>query len=214
MLGRPLVASRMLAGLTSRWIRPARARRRARRRPVDERERVAPGRARPLAREQLAQVGALDVAHRDEQRPVRLAGLEDGDDVRVVERGRELRLTQEPGPELAVLGERWERAASVPPCDPAGVVSEVDDAHPATTEQPVDPVAGQYRPDPRIRADAHWFAPQRLAPYGRMVKTTVYEHARGRVRPRPIIPLIEGKGSPPNLAERDEEYLAAGIGQG
>ena len=82
----------------------------------------------------------------------------------------------------------------------------------------------------------------RQAPYGRMMKTTVYlpealkrsieriaaqerrseadviraaldEYTRGRVRLRPMIPLIDGKGSPPDLAERDEEYLAAGIGQ-
>ena len=165
-----------------------------------------------------------------------------GSIVLVVERGREFRLAQEPGPELAVLGERGSEQLQCHLSLQRWVVSEADDAHPATTEQPVDSVAGQLRPDPRIRADAHWFAPQRLAPYRRMVKTTVYlpeslkhsveriaalerrseadviraaldEYARVRMRPRPIIPLIEGKGSPPDLAERDEEYLSAGIGQ-
>ena len=59
---------------------------------------------RALLVEQLPQVGSLDVAHRDEQGAVRLAGLEDRDDIRVVERSGELRLPQEPRPELRVLG--------------------------------------------------------------------------------------------------------------
>ncbi len=74
----------------------------------------------------------------------------------------------------------------------------------------------------------------------RMVKTTVYmsESVKERVervaarerrteadviwaaltayvaeRQRPRLPLFESKGAPPDLAERDEEYLAAGFGQ-
>ena len=55
--------------------------------------------------EQCLQVGALDVAHRDEDAPVCLSGFVDRDDVRVVERGGELGLGQEPLPEVAVLGQ-------------------------------------------------------------------------------------------------------------
>ncbi len=46
----------------------------------------------PLACEQTREVGALDVAHRDVQAPLCLPSLVDGDDVRVLERGGELRL--------------------------------------------------------------------------------------------------------------------------
>lgn len=46
-----------------------------------------------------------------------------------------------------------------------------------------------------------------------VIRDALDEYTRGRARPRPTIPLIEGKGSPPDLAERDEEYLAAGFGQ-
>jgi hypothetical protein len=46
---------------------------------------VRSGARRPSRREQLAQVGALDVVHADEEQPVDLAGLEERHDVGVVE---------------------------------------------------------------------------------------------------------------------------------
>ena len=49
------------------------------------------------------EVGALDVAHRQEGRAVDLAGLVERDDVGVVEAGGEPRLALEAGPEVGVL---------------------------------------------------------------------------------------------------------------
>jgi hypothetical protein len=54
------------------------------------------GRQSTRAPQQLAQIATLDVAHRDVQQPVRLAGLEDRHDPRVIERRRQPRLGQEP----------------------------------------------------------------------------------------------------------------------
>lgn len=171
--------------------------------------------------------------------PWALAGLVDGDDVPVVERGRDLRLAQEPRAETCVLRQsrrqQLQRHGAIQP----QVVGEVDDPHPASAQQPLDPVARQVRTDARIRSDAHVRPAPTLIPYRRMVKTTVYlpeplkaklervaarerrseadviraaldEYTTGRVRPQ--LPLFEGKNSPPDLAERDEEYLA-GFGE-
>ena len=51
-----------------------------------------PGLERPLLGEELREVGALDVAHGEEENACLLSRLVDGHDVRVVERGRDLRL--------------------------------------------------------------------------------------------------------------------------
>ena len=51
---------------------------------------------RALRAQERLEVGALDVAHGDEQAAVGLAGLVDRDDVRMVDRRRELGLAQEP----------------------------------------------------------------------------------------------------------------------
>ena len=55
-----------------------------------------------VALEQRLQIAALDVAHRQEELPVLLAGLVDRDDVRVVERGGEPRLVEEAAAEALV----------------------------------------------------------------------------------------------------------------
>ncbi len=78
-----------------------------------ERGRDLPGdphralRRQPAVRavDQRAQVGALDVAHRQVQHALVLARLVDGHDVRVVDRGRELRLRLEAVAEVEVVGE-------------------------------------------------------------------------------------------------------------
>ena len=46
----------------------------------------------PLAVQKTSQVGALDEVHRHEQEPILLAGVVDGDDVRVANRNRDPRL--------------------------------------------------------------------------------------------------------------------------
>ena len=48
-------------------------------------------------------------------------------------------------------GEQLQRHLALQP----RVVGEVDDTHPAPAEQPLDPVAGELRADPGIRANAH-----------------------------------------------------------
>ena len=53
----------------------------------------------------LLQVAALDVAHGDVQQLAALARLVDRDDVRMVDRGRQLRLAQEAVAEGHVLGQ-------------------------------------------------------------------------------------------------------------
>ena len=58
---------------------------------------------RSLRRQERPQVGPLDVAHRDEQRPVGLARGVDRDDVGVLGRGRGFGLPDEPLAERLVL---------------------------------------------------------------------------------------------------------------
>ena len=78
VLGAVACATRMLAGLTSRWTSPCAVRLVERAGDLrDERDGRAAGSSRPLAREQRAQVGALDEAHRHVEQPVLLAGVED-----------------------------------------------------------------------------------------------------------------------------------------
>ena len=92
----------------------------------------------------------FDVAHRDVEDPVGLAGVEDRDDVRVVEAGCELGLAQEPLAESSVVGElgreQLERRASLE----ADLLGQVDDAHPAPADQPLDPVARKGAADPLV----------------------------------------------------------------
>jgi hypothetical protein len=90
--------------------------------------------------DQHAQVVAVDVAHRDEQRPVRLARLVDGNDVRVVERRRELRLTLEAAPEVLVLRQLRDDQLQRDHPAQADLLGEIDDAHAAATELALDPV--------------------------------------------------------------------------
>ncbi len=58
----------------------------------------------PLGSDQRAQVGAVDKTHRDEEHAVLVAGLEDGNDVWVVDRGRDLRLAPKALAEAVVPG--------------------------------------------------------------------------------------------------------------
>ena len=82
----------------------------------------------------MPQVGALDVAHRDEEAPVCLAGFVDRDDVRVVERGGELGLGQEPSPEVAVLSQFGGKELQGHLAAEPRVLCQLDDAHPAPPE--------------------------------------------------------------------------------
>ena len=64
-----------------------------------------------LAGDQLSEVVALDVPHREVQLPVGVAGGVDRDDVRVIERGGNLRLAEEPVAEAIALARAPARGA-------------------------------------------------------------------------------------------------------
>ena len=105
--------------------------------------------------EQPPEIAAFHVAHGDEEHTFGLAGLVDGDHVRVVDRGGEARLAQEPLPE-GVIGrqfgsEQLERHLALE----RSVVCQVHDPHPAAAQQCLDPVAGQHRANPRVGRHCH-----------------------------------------------------------
>ena len=79
-----------LAGLTSRWIETLLVRLVERTRHLLDVEERLPERERPFLLDQRPEVATLDVAHRDVQMALGLAGVVDRDDVRVVEAGGEL----------------------------------------------------------------------------------------------------------------------------
>jgi hypothetical protein len=102
-----------------------------------------------LGPEQLAQVGAVDVAHGDEEHAVHLAGPEDGHDVEMVEGGGQARLADEALAELRVLGELGAQDLQGHPPGQVEVLGEVDEADAAPTEERLDAIAGELRADPR-----------------------------------------------------------------
>ena len=95
-----------------------------------------PGGTRPVAVEQVREVGAVDVAHRHVEVPVLLARRVDRDHVRVVDRGGDLALAPEARAELVVLGllgrDHLQRDLALE----ALVERAVDDAHPAAPATP------------------------------------------------------------------------------
>ena len=116
----------------------------------------------PFARNRPTKIGPVDVAHRDVQHPVRVAGVMDGNDARMLDRRRLPRLAQEPSPVLTVLRElgreQLERDVPVEP----RIERPVDDAHPAGTDDLLDPVGRDLRPDVRVARLAHRYV-QRYA---------------------------------------------------
>src|SRR5581483_4112121 len=89
------------------------------------------------------EVTAVHVAHCDVQDTVFLVGVVDGNNVRMVERSGEPRLAHEPRPEVLVIcdlgNQHLQRGLAVQ----ALMCGEVDRAHTASTEDPLDPVAGK-----------------------------------------------------------------------
>ncbi len=102
--------------------------------------------------EQLLELGALDVAHGDVQLAGDLAGVVDGDDVRVVDRGGQPRLAQEPLAEALVLGELGGEDLQRDQPLEREIVGAVDDSHPAAADQRLDSVAGKLAADPPVGA--------------------------------------------------------------
>ncbi len=107
----------------------------------------------PELADERAEVGPLDVAHGDEQLAVGLAGLVDGDDVRVFERCRGLRLADEPLTEAGILGELGgQDLEGDPPFQPV-VQGQIDDAHPPAPEHRLDAISSKFGSDGDVRVD-------------------------------------------------------------
>jgi hypothetical protein len=93
------------------------------------------GRELPVPLEGGTQVGALHVPHRQVELALVLARLVDRNHVRVVERGRELRLTEEALPEVGVLHQLGcDQLQRHRPLE-RGVMREIDHAHTAAPEE-------------------------------------------------------------------------------
>ena len=120
------------------------------RHPLQDRERVRRLQSPPLV-EQGLEIAALDVTHGEVEEPLCLPGFVDRDHLGLLERGREPRLTQEALPEALVAGELGrDELERHPPLEP-GILGEVNDAHAASPEPGLEPVAGKLGADARIR---------------------------------------------------------------
>ena len=102
---------------------------------------------RAFRREQLPEVGALDVAHREEEGTVVFPRTEDRDDVRMVERRGDTRLVQEALPESVALRELGSDHLQRHPTPEAELLGAIDRAHSASADEPFDLVAGNLAPD-------------------------------------------------------------------
>ena len=149
---------------------------------ADDRDRT-PWLEPPLLGEQRPQVGALDVAHGQVEEPVRLAGVVDVDDVRVVEAGRQLRLAQEPLPETLVPGQLGRQQLQRHPALQPQLLGQVHDPHPPTADHRLDPVAGHVGTRAEIGA--------READLEREDDRLVERH-RAAMRPR----IVESRSQP------------------
>ena len=98
-------------------------------------------RRRPVADEQLLQRPPVEVLHRDVVGALRLAAVEDRDDVRVVEARRALRLAAEALDELLVGGVPLVQQLQRDLPAELLVLGEVDVGHPARAELALDHVA-------------------------------------------------------------------------
>ena len=97
----------------------------------------------------LPHVGPGHVPHRDVQQVVLGAHVVDGDHVRVVQRGRDPRLLQEPGPEHVVGSQLGRQYLQRDDAAQAEVLGLVDHAHPAAAEHRPRPVARELIPHQR-----------------------------------------------------------------
>ena len=99
--------------------------------------------SRPWRVDQRAQVGPLDVAHRDVEQPVLLARVADREHVRVLDRGGGARLALEALAEVLVARElRLDQFQGDRDVE-RQVLGLVDHTHSALTRHPFDPVAGK-----------------------------------------------------------------------
>ncbi|MEY2512728.1 MAG: hypothetical protein QOJ89_86 [bacterium] len=104
-------------------------------------------RRQALGRHKLAQVGPLDEAHRDERHAVAVAGVVDGDDVRVIEHRGDARLVLEAPPRLVVAEQRGRDDLQRDGPLQRQLRRAVDGPHAAAAGERVDAVAGEGRSD-------------------------------------------------------------------
>ena len=113
-------------------------------------------RERAVGHDQLLEAAALDHLHRDVVRPLGLAAVVDGDDVRVREAGGRLRLAAEALDEEVVAGVALVEDLDRDAAPELLVLGEVDVGHPAGAELAQDPVATvEERVDQGVREARH-----------------------------------------------------------
>ena len=122
-----------------------------------EDEQRPPHPQRAFATDQGLEIAALDVAHRDEELAVDLAGVEDRHDVGVVELGCPARLALEAVAVRLVVAEHRGEQLQRDPAAEAHVLGQVDHAHAAAAKQRLHAVTRYLRPDARVVARAHGF---------------------------------------------------------
>ena len=91
-----------------------------------------------LGRDHGAQVGPLDIAHRDVQQTGCVADLVDRDHVRMLDRGRDLAFVLEAGAELGVVGELRRHDLQRDRARRPQLLGPVHDAHAATAGDALD----------------------------------------------------------------------------
>ena len=94
---------------------------------------------------ELGEVVTLDVAHGEKEQAVLISRLVDGDDVRMVERGRDLRLAEEALAEALVLGELGRDDLERDLAPETLLLGTVDGAHPPSADERFDLIAGDRR---------------------------------------------------------------------
>jgi hypothetical protein len=99
---------------------------------------------------QRLQVGAADQPHGDVELATDLPRVVDRDDVRMLERGGEARLAQEPLAERYVLRQLRREQLQRDVAIEGEVARAVDDAHSAAAKNFVEPVASELGADPWI----------------------------------------------------------------
>jgi hypothetical protein len=143
-----------LAGLTSRWTRPASCAASSAEPTCSTSFRRRARLQAPVAPQAQAQILAADVPHGEVEHVVVLAGVVDRDDVGVVQGRRDLGLGGEPAAERFVAGELGSQELERDGALQGDVRGAVDDTHPAAPDELVDAVSGERRADEGIRHTA------------------------------------------------------------
>jgi len=107
-------------------------------------------RERPLAADERADVVAVHEAHRDVRDALLLARVVDGDHVRVVDRGRDARLAQEPRAHVGVLDQRGRDHLHRHRALQRELPRAVHHAHAAAPGDRLDPVAREHASEDQL----------------------------------------------------------------